>query len=104
MVKYIRSKFSDGTMWDVPAYIIADYSARHYAITKLESQSTTYIELYNKRYIEIMASEVELMKVAKYVSWDVISKNIFKVTVDTPPADYEKEWPQLSQKWVVIVK
>ena len=81
-------QFSDGT-WAVPAEIIAENKAKHYA----EKDTAEYKEEYEYT----LSSEYELIDWAvSDMNWSDLAPHAVKIS-DPPPTDKEDEWMTCSK-------
>ncbi len=100
--RYLRIKFPDAD-FDVPAKLIAEDRASHYAKLDHERDGEDYEETFKKEVEWVMAEEsgFELYDWASNnMDWSDVKDQAIRVEREKPKVDYEREWSNV-QKEVV---
>lgn len=93
MSKFLRVTMSDGSNWDVPAEIIADNRAKHYAKADSGTESgPEYDKEYAAEYEYTLNDAAELKDwAANNMDWNEVAGKAIWVT-DKPKIDYQEGW------------
>lgn len=94
MVKYIRVTMPDGSLWDVPAALVADDRAQYYARKDADAGEGEYQELYTKELAYTLGDAGELFDwAANNMNWSDVQASASQVQAPPPPAvDYADGW------------
>lgn len=95
MKKYLRVEMPDGSKWDVPANIIADDRAKHYAYNDspvgATEESEEYKSIYAQEYQYTLDSSYELKDwAANNMDWRQVVGSA--VLVSHAPVDFQEGW------------
>lgn len=93
--KYIRVKFSDGSEWDIDAYLILH--------NKLERQRRAFQTSEERgNYIQYLYDNPEILVdwAMNNMDWRDVKDRAKKVTMQRP-TDYDLEWPH-AEKTIVL--
>jgi hypothetical protein len=101
----IRFSPSDGSVWSVPAEVVADNRARHYALR--DSQDETYDprllyeDVYTQEYAYTLSDDDELLDwAANNMNWEDVRAHAYRIQEPPPPeVDLAKEWTNMD-RWV----
>jgi hypothetical protein len=93
--KYLRLRMSDSTVWDVPAKLVAESKAKHYAEEETgETSGKDYDKAYKKEFKDVMGCDDELLDwAANMMSWAEVSDDAeFQQAEEPDDPDYSDEW------------
>jgi hypothetical protein len=91
-LKMLYVKFSDGTVWKIPASLIAEQRANYYADIDASNPSPEWNTAWANEFDIGMKYENMLLDWAKNnTNWEDVSSYAKRI-IEPQPADYEKEW------------
>lgn len=86
MAKYLDVTMPDGSVWRVPADVVADDRANYYAG---EDGDTTY----DSEFALVLQDDGELMDWAKNnLNWEAVAPHATRIFTQVPPVDYQEGW------------
>lgn len=100
MKKYLRVQMSDGTMYDIPAEVIAEHRASYFEDNSAEKltyhSSITQPRLYRQeKEFALNNDEILIEWAEKKMKWKEIEPHAKKVEKED---SYDKEWPVAKKK------
>ena len=83
---YLVVEMSDKTQWAIPAILIAEHRARHYAALEGEG-------VYPAEIAYAMSDDYEIKDwAANNMNWEDVCHEAIKLEVKLPKANYHKDW------------
>lgn len=103
MAKYLRVEMSDGTMYDIPAEVIAEHRAGYFednSAEKLSYHSSSVQPRLHHAEKEFAMNNDEILVewASKNMKWSELEPHAKKVEPETN--NHEKEWPNAPKKIV----
>jgi len=100
MKKFLRVKMADGSVYDIPAEVIAEHRARHFENNSAEKltyhASSVKPRLYSaEKEFALNNDEVLVEWAETKMTWKDVEPHAIKVIIDK---DYDKEWPKAEKK------
>lgn len=93
-MKRIRATMPDGTVWDIPAAVVAEHRATYYA---QRDPDTTY----SAEYDLTMRDDYELLDWAgNNMDWEDVEARAVRVDTPQPGADRHKQWLEAEREVV----
>ena len=97
-MKYLRVKFSDGSVWDIPVFVIAEHRAMYYAEKEGESPEQE-AEILEREIKEAMDDENTLEDwAANNMDWTDVESKAERVV--EPSVDHNEEWTNTEKEIV----
>jgi hypothetical protein len=93
MVKYLRVRMEDNSLWDIPASIIAEDRATYYAKHDIREPDNilTYDEIFKAEFGYTLEDGDEIIDWAvNNMNWSDVEK--YAVKVRTVDVDYQEGW------------
>jgi hypothetical protein len=91
-MKYLVVEMSDGTEWAIPAILIVKNRAEYYATLDAKS-GAVYGDTYTEEIESAMSDEYEITNwAANNMNWVEVCAQAILLKVDSPKADYTRDW------------
>jgi hypothetical protein len=90
----LQVTMSDGTIWSIPAKVIAEDRAKHYATIDSERSDQNYETVFKDEMEYALSDASELKEWATdNMNWCDVAAHAVKIgQVPPPPADYSADW------------